>query len=353
MTTDDDATKWLQDGPAQSTHALDMIKRKPPTSGGLVQIKNQGELEAALNDTAQKGGGLSFDGSVDPIKIDGTLEVALRDLGEAGPKFLFNGLRVESTNTDGVTCCLRFKGNTKRLAINQLDVFGNAYASPGCGNGVEVCSDGGAIWLSKFTEINSSWCRGAGIRFQGDVFENVMTSLDAKDNFGNGIEFSNIGGVISNLMAYGTNASRNVGFGVAMQDGAGSLDMFGGSMITNGLGGIDAPNGIRSVLYVNGENTGESLINVPSAGWGTRIIGCNMSSNGLINPAQPDAKPARFVIGSSDRNVIERDCFVAPYGDNPPQMSVWSSASRTTVPLKRGARPSNSMTVPPMRRRGQ
>jgi hypothetical protein len=151
-----------------------MIKRKPPTSGGLVQVKNQAELEAALNDTAQKGGGLSFDGNVDPIKIDGTLEVALRDLGEAGPKFLFNGLRVESTNT-----------------------------------------------------------------------------------------------------------------------------------------------------------------------------------NGLINPAQPNAKPARFVIGSSDRNVVERDCYVAPYGDNPPQMSVWSSASRTTVPLKRGARPSNSMTVPPMRRRGQ
>lgn len=294
----------------------------------LVEIKSQHDLETRLNDAAAKGGGLVFDGSVAPVDINGTVEVRLKDLGEVGAQFMFNGLRLNSTNGDGVTPCIRFIGNTKRLTIADLNVFGGAYASAGCGNGVEVMSEGGAVWLSTFRNIQSSWCRAAGIRVQGEVFESAFYSLDVKDNYGHGIEFSNASGVISNCMVYGTNASRNVKAGVALLDGCGSVDLIGGSMISNGSCGIDAGNGIRNARYINGENTGETLIRIPFSAYPSQIVGCNMSSSGIVNPYNPDNKPAQYVIMGATQNVMDRDCYVTPYGANPPEMSVRAPASR-------------------------
>ena len=326
----------------------------------MLEVRNQSDLEAALNDAASRGGGISFDGSVDPVKVDGTLEVRLKDLGETGPQIFFNGLRIESTNRDGATTCLRFKGNVKRLTLADLNVFGNAYDTPGCGLGIEVISENGAVWLSTFRNIQSSWCGGSGMRFDGEVFENSFYSLDAKDNRGNGIEFSNQHGIVSNCMLYGTNASRNIQAGFALLDGCGSVDLWGGSMITNGSCGIDAPNGIRRVDGVNGENTGQSLVLVPFSAWGTIITGCSMSSSGLVNPYNPDAKPSQYVVmGATDR-VADGFCYVAPYGNNPPEMNVRApgavSASVMREPPKEWRRqpPSRaSMIQPPQGGRHQ
>lgn len=313
----------------------------------MLEVHNQSGLEAALNDAARKGGGLSFDGSVDPVAITGMIDVKLSDLGETGPQFFFNGLRLSSVNTDGTTPCIRFHGNVKRLVIADLNVFGNAYAAAGCGNGVEIISEGGAIWLSTFRNIQSSWCRSAGIRVQGDVFENSWYSMDAKDNFGNGMEYSNIGGVISNNMMYGSNLSRNVQAGIALLDGCGSVDMFGGSMITNGLCGINATNGIRSVDGINGENTGQALIVVPFSAYPTIVTRCNMSSSGLVNPANPDSRPSQYVIIGATQNVSDAGCYVTPYGDEPPDMSVRAPSAASAAVMREP--PRHGRSQPPSR----
>jgi hypothetical protein len=61
------------------------------------------------------------------------------------------------------------------------------------------------------------------------------------------------------MMMYGTNSSRNAGWGMDLQAGCNSVDMFGGSFVLNGGGGINCPNGFRFMIAPNGENTGVSM----------------------------------------------------------------------------------------------
>ena len=116
-------------------------------------------------------------------------------------------------------------------------------------------------------------------------------SLKSKDCRGQGIVFSNQGGVVSNMMMYGTNSSRNVGWGMDLQAGCNSVDMFGGSFVLNGGGGINCPNGFRFMIAPNGENTGETMINMPFAAYPATVIAANLSSNGrTLNPANPHSR---------------------------------------------------------------
>ena len=68
---------------------------------------------------------------------------------------------------------------------------------------------GGDIALSTFSNLVASYCGGHGIVFKGAIFESDTYSLKSKDCRGQGIVFSNQGGVVSNMMMYGTNSSRN------------------------------------------------------------------------------------------------------------------------------------------------
>jgi hypothetical protein len=306
--------------------------------GSLARPANQEELKALLQAACHNGGGIAFDGSTPPIKISGTLEIRLRDVGDGGVYLNGNGLRLESTNRDGVTAAVRFIGKTRFLTIQGFNLYGGGYDTPGCGNGFEFVSSGGDIALSTFSNLVASYCGGHGIVFKGAIFESDTYSLKSKDCRGQGIVFSNQGGVVSNMMMYGTNSSRNAGWGMDLQGGCNSVDMFGGSFVLNGGGGINCPNGFRFMIAPNGENTGETMINMPFAAYPATVIAANLSSNGrVLNPANPNAKPSRYLINPpANGKLNEIGGFVVPYTENsqpaPSNMSVLATQTPATRP---------------------
>lgn len=281
--------------------------------GNLARPANQAELQALLQAAADAGTGITFDGSL-VIPVTGRIDVNLTDTGDFGPQFHFNGMRLVSQNTDGTTACIRFMGTSKFLHIGHLNVFGNHYATPGCGNGIEIFSQDGPILLATFDKLIATWCGADGIRIMGDVYESETYSLRCKDNGGNGCAISSAGGVISNIQMHGNNLSRNRGHGLSLQDGAGSVDLFGGSHINNDAGGIDAPNGCRTIIAPNGENTGEVFINMPFSAYPSTIIGANLSSAGVgsMSPTRPSS---RYCIKAPPTNLTQHDNYVTPYSD--------------------------------------
>ena len=58
-----------------------------------------------------------------------------------------------------------------------------------------------------FSNLVASYCGGHGIVFKGAIFESDTYSLKSKDCRGQEIVFSNQGGVVSNMMMYGTNSA--------------------------------------------------------------------------------------------------------------------------------------------------
>lgn len=288
-------------------------------SGGLARPANQAELQTMLQAAADAGTGVSFDGSL-VIPVTGRIDVNLTDTGDFGPTFNFNGMRLVSQNTDGTTAVIRFMGASKFLSISQLNVFGNGHASSGCGNGIEIFSAGGPILLFVLRELVATWCGADGIRIMGDIYEGETYSLRAKDNRGNGCAISSAGGVISNIQMHGNNLSRNRSYGLALEDGASSVDVIGGSHINNNIGGIFAPNGLRTAAFINGENTGEVLISMPGSAYTSTVIGCNLSSAGYpCAPNDPLSKTSMYVIGPvPPANLVQHDNYVTPYGPQAP-----------------------------------
>lgn len=291
-----------------------------PLVTGLARPTSQEELRSMIQHACNNGGGISFDGSI-VMPIAGTLTINVKDIGDFGPVLNFNGMRLVSTNTDGVTPCVRFIGNGKCLSINQLNIDGNRWGTPGCGNGLEVIASGGSLWRCKLRDIDVSYCNGNGIRLQGAFFESETYSLTAKDCWQNGCSIacmsgtSTDDGVISNLQMFGNNLSRNGQAGLSLENGANSVDLFGGSYITNGLCGINAPYGCRTIVAPNGENTGEVFINMPDSYYPSTIIGANLSSNGVtvVGNPNPGALPSRYVIKAPPRNFVMRDSYFTAY----------------------------------------
>lgn len=279
--------------------------------GNLARPANETELKALLTAHASAGGGLSFDGTAPAISVSDTITVNLTDTADGGCAFNFNGLRLQSAGNLGTKPLIEFvaSGFSHRyLSVSGLSVFG-AYPNRDGGVGILVrTQNGGQIVYATFRELAASWMGGAAIRFQGDVFESSAYALSSKDCGGNGIEFSNAGGIISNFMLYGTNASRCVGYGMSLQDGADSVDLFGGSFINNLAGGIDAPNGFRNILFPNGENTGATFINMPFSAYPSLVIGANLSSAGIF------ANPSRYLL-KMGANVTQQLNYVTPYSD--------------------------------------
>lgn len=287
--------------------------------GNLARPANEAELRSLLAAHAAAGGGLSFDGTAPTITVSSTITVNLSDTGDGGCGFNFNGLRLASAGGLGTAPLIEFvvTGFPHRyLSISGLNVFG-AYPNKDGGAGILVrTAGGGAVVYATFRELAGSWMAGPAIRFQGDVFESSAYALSAKDCGGNGIEFSNAGGIVSNFMVYGGNFSRCFGFGMALLDGANSVDVLGGSFVNNSLGGISASNGIRSVWGANGENTGQAFLTGSFGGYPSTINGCNLSSNGRL-VSGPNAKPSQYLIMGQPRgSLVQINNYVTPYTEN-------------------------------------
>lgn len=89
--------------------------------------------------------------------------------------------------------------------------------------------------------------------------------------------------------------SRNQGYGLRLDGNVDSVDVRHGRFIQNGLGGILAPNGIRSVVHTNFENSGSIAIDVGGSPWGTTIANCEASSDGKTINQEAKAKSGAAV----------------------------------------------------------
>ncbi len=92
------------------------------------------------------------------------------------------------------------------------------------------------------------------------------------------------------------------------------------------------------MIAPNGENTGETMINMPFAAYPATVIAANLSSNGrTLNPANPTAKPSRYLINPpANGKLNEIGGFVVPYTENsqpaPSNMSVLATQTPATRP---------------------
>jgi hypothetical protein len=254
----------------------------PPSGGGLPRPANQAALQALINAVGQNGVlALQLDPTTPAITLTSTLTINVMDVGDAGLFFDFGRVLLESGITDGVTPLIKLVGTTKHMVFQNLLIFGGAFSTAGCGDGLQIISSGGPILLSQFQNISSSWCGGNGISVQGDVYENTFTGWDCKNNKQNGALFSTPnGGVISNLRLISPDLSRNNLCGAQTANGVQSIDLIGGSFINNLAGGWEGA--IRSASFVNFENTGAFGFDFSATGlpFMATILACNLTSDG-------------------------------------------------------------------------
>lgn len=292
------------------------------TGGNLPRPANQAELQSmAMAVAAGSLRHLWIDPATPPITLSSTLTLPLVDRDDLGMGYTLSRVPLVWAGSDGVTPAVQIIGAGKHIAVRDILVMGNAFASAGCGNGIEVVSQGGDIWLANFRGLTVSWCGKDGVVFRGNVYESTVAELDCKDNggFGAACETPN-GGVISNLRFISPDLSRNRQQGIQLRNGVSSVDMVLGSFINNGAGGIDADNGMRTIAFVNGENTGQILVNMPGSAFPSLALGNSLSSSGI------GANPSTYLIKCPPANLIQQDNTVTPYqapgGPTPPTMAV-------------------------------
>jgi hypothetical protein len=250
--------------------------------------KNQTELYDLLQQYAAQ----QFVGQLDPrtrIEISETMEIACPNSADPWG-FNGNGAKFNWVGRGGDDI-LRFVGtegtNSRGLTVERVVIDGNGYGGAPAGTCLKLSAplgDYGPIY--KFT-LRDVFCNYAtkGFVFEGGVYEGAGYNLHAENNNEEGIlmQHLNLGqpgqGVVSNIYLFGPNMSRNLGAGI---HSVYSVNIFGGSFVLNGAGGVVAPDGLRSAIGGNGENTGEALFKLGYNGYGSVIDNWEASSNGTI-----------------------------------------------------------------------
>jgi hypothetical protein len=166
------------------------------------------------------------------------------------------------------------------------------------------------------------------MKIVGDFYESTIDVPEIEANYGDGLELADgtDGGIISNVTVRNGNLSRNRGYGLRLTDQDTSVDVLGTSFIENAKGGIYANAGIRNVRYINGENTGLSLIVAPNSNYMTKIRDCELSSNGVTTA--PGGKPAQFLInyGGNPAKLLQDGNVCTYYGSGTSNMQVRAPA---------------------------
>jgi hypothetical protein len=219
------------------------------------------------------------------------------------------------------------KGMANRcLVIEKLNLYGNGYAGAPCGDCLKLSApegDPGSIYKFTLRDIYTSYGMH-GIVFSGAVFEGLGENIHAENHRGDGIFMEHTYtpnehvGIVSNIMLLHPNSSRNNGAGILSMN---SCNMFMGSFIINGSGGVVAPEGLRYAAACNGENTGESVFVVPYAGWGSEVSSNSGATNGetvatdwSTGQPVPVGKVAKFLLDNAGRDVPQQMNTMANYG---------------------------------------
>ena len=238
--------------------------------------------KAAWQSAVQAGFDNCYVVQLDPttnVQINGTITLTAKDCGAAPHGLNGNGSSLSSVNNTGADILvLTTSGPSCGTVISNLNVSGGAYVGQRSGNCITIqAAANRAIYRSTFRDLTVSGCGKAGLNIIGDVFEFVFDNIAAENMIGDGVFISNgpgNSGIISNLMFVAPNLSRNLGYGMHLgsvngNTPPGSVDVKLGSFINNSKGGILAENGIRTVDFINCENSGLICIDVPYSAFKT------------------------------------------------------------------------------------
>lgn len=253
----------------------------PLANGGLMWPKSQDELQTLWQAALDTGTMLTLDPRT-RIDVKETISLSVSGKNGGWPHGIDgNYARLHSSINDGSPMVLvESKEPNRCMVMERLGVYGGGYDGRVSGGIVFVAAKGVPIYKAKFNDLYISYCT-TGLSLIGDIYESEIKSPHVENCFEDGICLEDDGqAVISNLVIDIPNLSRNQGYGLRLKGAAGSVDVRYGSFVLNGLGGIHAPNGIRTVERCNFENTGRIAIDVPFSAWDTSIVGCKASTEG-------------------------------------------------------------------------
>jgi hypothetical protein len=230
-----------------------------------------------------------------------------------------NGAKIRSAINDGrsvikysVVAIDPKNGTQSRgLTIQGLDITGSLKDGPGLM--LHAPSGMGPIYRAILRDNTTTQSGGLGaLHIKGAVFELLIAGHVAENNKQNGVAIEHEGGAIaSNCMIHALNSSRNVKAGLFTRSN--SVDVVQGSFINNGECGINAPVGIRSAAFINGENTGQFVLRV---GGYANLYCCEASTDGKTiqhdgETGQPVGRPTEALVYYSGFNQYSNDLILA------------------------------------------
>jgi hypothetical protein len=284
---------------------------------GLARPRSRNELAALLQAAADAQTVALLDPATD-VAIDRTVDVVQRVSTSRVWGVIGNGAKLRSAIRDGtpvlkysVAVADRRNGTQSRgLAIQGLDIIGSLKDGPGlmlhAPNGM------GPIYRAVLRDNTTTLSGGLGaLHIKGAVFELLVAGHIAENNKQNGVAVEHEdGAVVSNCMFHGLNSSRNGKAGLLTR--ANSVDVVQGSFINNGECGINAPVGLRSAAFINGENTGQFVLRI---GGFASLYNCEASTDGKTiqhdgETGEPVGRPTEALIFYSAFNQYSDDLIL-------------------------------------------
>ena len=315
--------------PAAPQQITPSAKSATPSDGSpFVWPRNGLELAQALQSFADD----RYVGMLDPrtaVELDQTIVVQQHNADGSPWGVNGNYAKINWVGAGGEDMLVYrgLKGMANRcLVIEKLSLFGNGYAGAPCGDCLKLSApegDPGSIYKFTLRDIYTSYGT-RGIVLEGAVFEGMGENIHCENHRGDGIAMAHTytpgehNGVISNIMLIHPNSSRNNGAGILAMN---SSNIFMGSFILNGAGGVVAPEGLRYAAACNGENTGESVFVVPYKGWGSEVSSNSGATNGQTVATDwstgqpvPVGKIAKFLLDNGAKDVPGQFNSMANYG---------------------------------------
>lgn len=249
---------------------------------GMVKPTSRSELLAILQQAADSQTVAVLDPSTD-VTVDKTVEIVQRVSTSRLWGVIGNGAKIRSairnqTPVVKYTVLPPNQQNTtssRGLTVQTLDIVGSLQDGPGLM--LHAPSSKAAIYRAILRDNATSSSGGLGaLHIKGAVFELLIAGHASENNRQHGVAIEHDGqAIVSNCMMHALNSSRNTMAGLYTTSN--SVDVVQGSFVNNGDSGINAPVGIRSVAFVNGENTGQFVIRV---GGFANLHNCEASTDG-------------------------------------------------------------------------
>jgi hypothetical protein len=300
----------------QTTRAADDDVHRG-ASPGLARPRSRNELAALLQSAADAQTMAVLDPSTD-VQVDRTIEVVQRISTSRSWGVIGNGAKLRSVIRDG-TPVLKYTtavvdqrtGTQSRgLTIQGLDISGSLKDGPGLM--LHAPAAMGPIYRAILRDNTTTLSGGLGaLHIKGAVFELLVAGHIAENNKQNGVALEHEGNaILSNCMIHGLNSSRNGKAGLFTR--ANSVDVVQGSFVNNGACGIDAPVGLRSAAFINGENTGQFVIRV---GGFASLYNCEASTDGKTiqhdgETGQPLGRPTEALVSYAAYNQYSDDLIL-------------------------------------------